>query len=162
MSGCGVGTVGVGHELQHLVGVADSRLAGQAGGVCEVLAAGRVQFHGQQHGRGGRLDCEAVAPVQDLGLQVACGGKYRHCAVEPVARQSLGLGYEPGSTNDYYFVGGTPSGMEDFLAALGKQLQKVVDAEVTDRPALTPTLDWSNYVYDDESERTEFRLVIPA
>ena len=35
---------GVGHELQHLVGVADSRLAGRAGGVCEVLAAGRVQW----------------------------------------------------------------------------------------------------------------------
>ena len=49
-----------------------------------------------QHGGGGRLDCEAVAFVEDLGLQVSCRASHRHSAVEPVARQSLGLGYQPG------------------------------------------------------------------
>ena len=76
------------------------------------------------------------------------------------------LNIEPASvsydSNDYFFVDGTPSGQEDFLAALGKQLQKVADAEAVDRPALTPSLDWSNYIFDDESERTSFELTVPS
>ena len=99
------------------------------------------------------LDPAKSLLVVDVDGDAATGTTVDVLNIEPAS-----LGYD---SNDYYFVDSKPSGLEDFLAALGKQLQKVADADAGDQAGLTPTLEWSNYIYDDESERTSFELVIP-
>ena len=96
VSGGGVGAVGIRDQGEELVGVCDLGVASEAGCVLEVLLAGRVQFHGEQHGGEGASICEAVAAVQNLGVEVAARGEDCHGPVEPVAWESLGLGDEAG------------------------------------------------------------------
>ena len=100
------------------------------------------------------LDPATSQIVVDIDFSASEGATVALLNIEPAS-----VNYD---SNDYYFVDDTPSGMGEFVAALGKALQKIADLSAAERAtAPKPQLEWSNYIYDDESERTEFRLAIP-
>ena len=107
------------------------------------------------------LDPARSQLVVDINDLAPVGTEAAQLNVKPTA-----IGYD---SNDYFFVNNTPSGMGEFVEAVAKALLKyggaqdaaVTDQEQADALALIPEVAWRNYIYDDESERTEFRVIFP-
>jgi len=55
-------------------------------------------------------------------------------------------------SNDYFFDDTVPVSLAGFVESLGKALAAVPDG------GTAPTLEWSNYVFDDPSDTTSFEL----